>query len=72
MAIKKGHEGINLYTISYQIILEYKNEGYIKVLKTGSSRKCARQYALIHNFLGINKRFILPEEVQIKDESTHI
>lgn len=40
----------------------------IKVLKTGMFN--LSQTALIHNFIGITRNYLIPEDVDIKDESS--
>jgi hypothetical protein len=44
-AFKEGHEGINVYTLHYKIIVFFKNGGYepIKVLETALRNKCLKQ-----------------------------
>ena len=50
---KKGHEGINVYTLHYCLKVELQRECLLKVLETNSESKIRRQCCLIKNFLGM-------------------
>jgi len=67
--VKKGHSGVNVYTLHYKVIVEFKNIPPVKILETQNGAKVRRQICLIKNFLGW---YCEEEDVEIIDESTRI
>jgi hypothetical protein len=41
--LKKGHEGINVYTIHYKVVILFDNQSSIQILETGNKEKAKRQ-----------------------------
>ena len=52
-AVKKGHDGVNFYTLHYVIQAEFRNEPPIKILESSKRDKIVQQTLLIRNFLGM-------------------
>ena len=52
-AVKKGHDGVNFYTLHYVIQAEFRNEAPIKILESTKRDKIIQQTLLIRNFLGM-------------------
>ena len=52
-AIKKGHDGVNFYTLHYVIQAEFRNEPPIKLLESSKRDKIIQQALLIRNYLGM-------------------
>ena len=67
--IKKGHEGINFYTIHYVIVAEFRNKPSVKIMESQNRRKIIKQLVMVRNFLGL---FCTEDEVHILDQSTRI
>ena len=44
--IKKGHEGINFYTLHYVIVAEFRNRPPVKLLESTNRRKIVKQVSL--------------------------
>jgi len=51
--VKKGHDGVNFYTLHYVIQAEFSNEAPIKILESSKREKIVQQTLLIRNFLGM-------------------
>ena len=68
-AVKKGHDGVNFYTLHYVIQAEFRNEPPIKILESSKRDKIVQQTLLIRNFLGM---FTAESQLQIYDISTRI
>lgn len=68
-AVKKGHDGVNFYTLHYVIQAEFRNEPPIKILESAKREKIVQQCLLIRNFLGM---FTAESQLQIYDISTRI
>lgn len=45
LAFKKGHSGINVYTLHYKIVVVFRGNGIepIKLMETGVEEKCIKQ-----------------------------
>ena len=41
-AYKKGNSGINVYTLHYKIMIEFRNIPAIKLTETGVENKCIK------------------------------
>lgn len=67
--VKKGHDGINFYTLHYVIQAEFANEPPIKILESSKRDKIVQQSLLIRNFLGM---FTCEAQLNIYDISTRI
>lgn len=52
-AVKKGHDGVNFYTLHYVIQAEFKDQAPIKILESSKRDKIVQQTLLIRNFLGM-------------------
>jgi hypothetical protein len=48
-AYKEGHQGINVYTLHYKIVVLFREGNYepVKVLETALRNKCIRQVSVI-------------------------
>ncbi|CDW82308.1 UNKNOWN [Stylonychia lemnae] len=46
---KKGHSGINVYTLHYKIMIEFRNIPAIKLTETGIENKCIKQVNIDFN-----------------------
>lgn len=68
-SFKKGHEGINNYTLHYTIRVEFKHQPPMTIITSASKTKIIKQMYLIRNFVGL---FTLEDDVQIIDRSTRI
>lgn len=68
-SFKKGHEGINNYTLHYTIRVEFKHSPPMTIITSASKSKIIKQMYLIRNFVGM---FTLEDNVQIIDRSTRI
>ena len=68
-AVKKGHDGINFYTLHYVIQAEFRNEPPIKLLESSKKDKIVQQALLIRNYLGM---FTTEAQLQIYDISTRV
>eukprot|EP00347_Sterkiella_histriomuscorum_P023260 403335334 len=66
---KRGHSGVNVYTIHYKVMIEFRSSAPIKLTETGVESKCIKQVCLIKNFLGMD---CTEEEVELIDESTRL
>lgn len=69
VSFKKGHEGVNFYTLEYTIRLEFKQNAPLVILKSTSKNKIIQQYMLVRNFIGVETK---EEDVKIQDYSTKI
>ena len=67
--IKKGHEGVNFYTVHYVIVAEFRNKPAVKIMESQNREKIIKQLVMVRNFLGL---FCTENEVQIIDQSTRI
>ena len=67
--VKKGHDGVNFYTVHYIIQAEFRGEAPIKILESSKREKIVQQTLLIRNFLGM---FTSESQLQIYDMSTRI
>ena len=67
--VKKGHDGVNFYTLHYVIQAEFPNEPPIKILESSKRDKIVQQSLLIRNFLGM---FTSEDQLNIYDISTRI
>ena len=67
--VKKGHDGVNFYTLHYIIQAEFRNTPPIKILESSKREKIVQQTLLIRNFLGM---FTAESQLQIYDISTRI
>jgi hypothetical protein len=52
-AYKKGHGGINVYTVHYVIQAEVNQAPILKILETQNREKVVKQLYVIRNFLGM-------------------
>ena len=68
-AVKKGHDGVNFYTLHYVIQAEFRNEAPIKILESTKREKIVQQTLLIRNFLGM---FTSESQLNIYDISTRV
>jgi len=66
---KRGHEGVQFYTVRYIMQVEFKKEKPLKILESGEKRKVVRQTVMIKNFLGFT---CTENEVRIFDESSRL
>lgn len=67
--VKKGHDGVNMYTVHYIIQAEFRGEAPVKILESTKREKIIQQTLLIRNFLGM---FTSENQLQIYDMSTRI
>ena len=67
--IKKGHEGVNFYTLHYVIYAEFRNKPSVKIMESQNRDKIVKQLVMMRNFLGM---LCTESEVQIIDHSTRI
>ena len=67
--IKKGHEGVNFYTLHYVIYAEFRNKPSVKIMESQNREKIVKQLVMMRNFLGM---LCTESEVQIIDHSTRI
>ncbi len=65
--LKKGHEGINVYTIHYKVVILFNDRTHISILETGDRHKARRQTYAIKTFLN---GYCEDKELEIIDEST--
>ena len=66
---KKGHEGVQFYTVRYVIQAEFKNQRPIKILESQQKTKMIKQMVMIKNFIGLT---CTEAQVRIFDESTRL
>lgn len=66
-AYKKGHIGLNTYTLYYKIMILFSNEVPLKLTDTALEEKCIKQTCLIKNFLGMPCSY---DDIELIDEST--
>ena len=45
--IKKGHSGVNVYTMHYKIIVEFQNMPPVKILETQNRTKVIKQVRIL-------------------------
>ena len=57
--IKKGHEGVNFYTIHYVIYAEFRNKPPIKIMDSQNRRKIIKQ---VSEMLATNKRLLVGDD----------
>ena len=67
--VKKGHDGVNFYTLHYVLQAEFRNEPPIKLLESSKREKIVQQALLIRNFMGM---FTTEAQLQIYDVSTRV
>lgn len=51
--VKKGHDGVNFYTLHYTIQAEFRGQAPVKILESSKREKIIEQTLLIRNFLGM-------------------
>ena len=51
--VKKGHDGVNFYTLHYTIQAEFRGMAPVKILESSKRDKIVEQTLLIRNFLGM-------------------
>lgn len=56
VSFKKGHEGINYYTLEYTIRAEFRNHKPMVILTSTSKNKIVQQMVLVRNFIGVETR----------------
>ena len=66
---KRGHEGIQIVTLRFEINVEFNNAKPLKVLETKQRSKAIRYMVMIRNFLGYT---CTESDVRIFDESSRI
>ena len=44
--IKKGHEGVNFYTLHYVIMAEFRNKPPVKIMESTNRRKIIKQVSI--------------------------
>ena len=67
--VKKGHDGVNFYTLHYTIQAEFRGQAPIKILESSKREKIVEQTLLIRNFLGM---FTAESQLHIYDLSTRV
>ena len=67
--VKKGHDGVNFYTLHYVVQAEFSNEPPVKILESSKREKIVQQTLLIRNFLGM---FTSESQLNIYDISTRV
>lgn len=67
--VKKGHDGLNFYTVHFTIQAEFHQQAPIKILESKNREKIVQQALLIRNFLGM---FTLESQLHIYDSSTRV
>jgi len=67
-AVKSGHDGINVNTLHYKIVIEFNNAGAVKILESQNESKIVKQVALIKNFIGQAS----DEECRVIDETSRM
>ena len=67
--VKKGHDGVNFYSLHYVIQAEFRNQAPIKILESAKREKIVQQTLLIRNYLGM---FTAESQLAIYDISTRV
>ena len=66
--IKKGHEGVNFYTIHYVIYAEFRNKPPIKIMDSQNRRKIIKQ---VSKMLATNKRLLVGDDQKFLGSVLH-
>lgn len=66
---KRGHEGVQFYTVRYIMQVEFRKDKPLMILESGEKRKVVRQMVMVKNFLGFT---CTENEIRIFDESSRI